>query len=132
MMKLAKLFRDRRGSGSVDFAFAFPVLVTMMLGTIQLGAYLQASGTLRHALGEGIRYAKVDPDATQAEVLNEVRDEMPGMPLENISELTFVRGTQNGADYGTISISYSLEPMMPLVPLPAITINESKTAYLPS
>ena len=132
MMMFRKLLADRRGSGSVDFAFAIPVVVTLMLGTIQLGVYLQASGTLRHALGEGIRYAKVDPTATQTQVLNEVRDEMPAMDPQKIKSLTFERGTANGADYGKIAISYRLEPMIPLVPLPAITINEEKTAYLPS
>lgn len=87
-MMFRKLLVDRRGSGSVDFAFAMPVVVTLMLGTIQLGVYLQASGTLRHALGEGIRYAKVDPDATETEVLNEVKDEMPAMDPQKITSLT--------------------------------------------
>ncbi len=132
MSTFGKILRDKGGSGSIDFAFAFPVLITLMLGTIQLGMYLQASGTLRHALGEGIRYAKVYPDATTDEVLDEVRSEMPAMNPDNISELGFTRGTSNGASYGQISIAYRLEPIMPLVPLPAITISETKTAYLPS
>jgi len=132
MTKFMKLLRDRSGSVAVDFAFAFPVLLTLMLGTIQLGVYLQASGTLRHALGEGIRYAKVYPDATSTEVLDEVRSEMPAMNTSNISRLQFIRGTSNGAEYGRISIAYKLEPLIPLMPVPAITITETKTAYIPS
>ena len=132
MITFGKILRNKSGSGSIDFAFAFPVLITLMLGTIQLGMYLQASGTLRHALGEGIRYAKVYPDATTTEVLDEVRSEMPAMNPDNIAQIGFVRGTSNGAAYGRISIAYTLEPMIPLVPVPPITISESKTAYLPS
>lgn len=132
MSKLIRLLHDKSGSGSVDFAFAFPVLITLMLGTIQLGMYLQASSTLQHALGEGIRYAKVYPDATTTEVLDEVRSEMPAMDLDKISRLGFVRGTSNGAAFGRITIAYRLEPMIPLVPVPPITISETKTAYLPS
>jgi len=132
MSILTNLWRETRASSTVDFAFAFPVIIAIMLGTIQLGVYLQASGTLQHALGEGIRYAKVYPDATEEQVLDEVRDEMTGMNLANIKTLTFARGTSNGADFGQLSISYSLEPMIPLVPVPAITISDSKTAYLPS
>ncbi len=132
MTKLLNLLRDRSGSAAVDFAFAFPVLITLMLGTIQLGVYLQASGTLRHALGEGIRYAKVYPDATSTQVLDEVRSEMPAMSTANISKLQFVRGTSNGAEYGQISISYKLEPLIPLMPVPPITISETKKAYLPT
>ena len=132
MSMIKSLLRSTRASSTVDFAFAFPVLITIMLGTIQLGAYLQASGTLRHALGEGIRYAKVYPDATSDEVLEQVRSEMPAIDADNISRLSFVRGKSNGAQYGQISIAYKLEPMIPLVPVPPITISESKTAYLPS
>lgn len=132
MITFVRILRDKGGSGAVDFAFAFPVLITLMLGTIQLGMYLQASGTLRHALGEGIRYAKVYPDATTEEVLNEVRSEMPIMDQDKISRLSFVRGTSNGAQYGRLTIAYQLEPMFPLVPVPPITISETKTAYLPA
>lgn len=132
MKTIRRLQRDCDGSSTVDFAFAAPVLLTLMLGTIQLGLYLQASGTLRHALGEGIRYAKVYPDATEASVLAEVRDEMPAMDPSRISRLTFARGTANGASFGQITIAYSLEPLIPLVPVPPITIQETKTAYLPS
>lgn len=132
-MKLVRsIFAHDRGSSTVDFAFALPAVIIIMLGTLQLGIYLQAAGTLRHALGEGIRFAKVDPDATQAEVLAEVKDEMPSMDPDQITKLTFERGTTNGADYGKIAISYKLEPIVPLVPIPPITITEEKTAYLPS
>ena len=131
-MTIRKLMSDRRGASTVDFAFALPVLVTIMLGAIQLGVYIQASGTLRHALGEGIRYAKVDPDATRDEVIAEVKNEMPAMDRESITELTFERGTENGAKFGKIAISYRLTPMIPMVPLPPITIKEEKTAWLPS
>ena len=132
MNMISKFLRSTRAASTVDFAFAVPVVISIMLGTIQLGVYLQASGTLRHALGEGIRYAKVYPDATFVQVTDEVRDEMTGMNLENIETLRFMRGTSNGAEYGQITIRYSLEPMIPLVPVPAITITETKTAYLPS
>ena len=132
MTLLRKLRRQASGSTTVDFAFALPVVVILMLGTLQLGLYLQASGTLRHALGEGIRFAKVDPDALEADVLAEVKDEMPSMDTSKITKLTFERGTSNGADYGKIAISYKLEPIVPLVPIPPITISEEKTAYLPS
>lgn len=129
---LNKLTRDCTASSTVDFAFALPVLTTLMLGMLQMGQILHTSGAMRHALGEGIRLAKVDPAATQTQVLDEVRDELVAIDEDGITALTFQRGTTNGARYGKIDITYRLEPMIPLVPVPAITLNESKTAYLPS
>lgn len=127
-----KLRRDTRASSTVDFAFALPVLVTIMLGTMQLGQYFQVSGTLRHALGEGVRYAKVYPSATQAEVLAEIRDELPAVDQSKIKALVFVRGTSSGIKWGAAGIQYNLEPMIPLVPVSAITITETSISYLPA
>lgn len=129
---LRLLIRDTTGSGSVDFAFALPVLVTIMLGALQMGQVLHASGALRHALGQGVRYAKVNPTATEAQVVAEVKDELAAVDPDGITKLKFTRGTTNGAKWGTAEISYKMEPMIPLVPVPPIELNESKTIWLPS
>lgn len=133
MMLWHTLLRDTRASSTVDFAFALPVLLTIMLGTLQLGQYFQVSGTLRHALGEGVRYAKVYPSATQGEVLAEIRDELPAVDQSKIKALVFVRGTSSdGIGWGAARIQYSLEPMIPLIPVPPITITETSISYLPA
>lgn len=127
-----RLRRDTRASSTVDFAFALPVLIIIMLGTLQLGVYLHVSGTLRHALGEGIRYSKVYPNATADDVKAEIKDEMPAVDAANISALVFIRGTSGSIDYSAAGIRYKLKPMIPLVPLPPITITETSIAYLPA
>lgn len=131
-MKIMRLFRDNSASTTVDFAFALPVLLTIMLGTFQLGQYLHASGAMRHALGEGIRYAKVHTSADSSTIKSEVLSEMAVLDPKNVVGFSFVRGTTNGVDYATIAIRYKLEAMMPLVPVPDITITETKVAYLPA
>ncbi|MXP46230.1 hypothetical protein GRI43_02335 [Altererythrobacter luteolus] len=125
------LLTNRDGSSTIDFAFALPVLATLMIGMVQMGVTLHTSGALRHAAGEGIRLAKVNPDATETEVLDEVRDELVAMKADNITELTFERGTSNGADYGEVSISYRVDPIISFLPVPPVTLTETKQAYLP-
>lgn len=131
-MILRKLSSDRKGSTTVDFAFAVPVLLAIMLGTIQMGQYLHASGAMRHALGEGVRLAKVDPDAPIAQIEREIRDELVAIDKDKIVSLNVARSTtSNGAKIATAKIRYRLEPMIPLIPVPAITISEEKTVWLP-
>ena len=127
-----RLLRDCRGAAAVEFAFAIPVLATFMIGVLQFGQILQTNGALRNALGDGIRYAKVHPTATQSEVLTQTKAGLAGVAQSGITSLTFKRGTQNGADYGQISISYQMQPMIPFAPLPPITLSQTKTAYLPT
>ena len=128
---MRRLFRNREGSSTVDFAFAAPVLVTLMLGTVQMGVSFHSSGALRHAAGEGVRLAKVDPSATDAEVIARVKSELPTMDPDKITKLTFQRGTTNGADYGEVTIEYRVDPIIPLLPVPPVTLSETKKAWLP-
>lgn len=128
---LRRLLRSREGSSTVDFAFAMPVLVTLMLGTVQMGVSMHASGALRHAAGEGVRLAKVDPTATETEVLDRVRSELVTMDPDNITKLTFQRGTTDGADYGRVTVEYKVEALIPLLPVPPITLSETKQVWLP-
>ncbi len=59
-MKLRKLASHRDGAVAIEMAFALPVLVTLMIGILQFGLILQASGAMRHGIGEGLRFAKVN------------------------------------------------------------------------
>ena len=131
-MRKLRLHRDASGAASVEFVFALPVLATFMIGVLQFGLVLQANGAIRNALGDGIRYAKVHPSATNNEVLTQTRAGLAGIAQSGIKTLTFQRGTSNGASYGQIAISYQLQPMIPFAPLPPITLNQTKTAYLPT
>lgn len=131
MTRLAPFPRDKTGSTTVDFAFALPVLVLLMVATLQAGQILHARGSLRHAVGEAVRLAKVDPDATQTEVLALVRAQLPSLKANRLSNLSFQRGTANGAQTATVTASYTTEADYPVISFP-VTITETKTVYLPS
>ena len=68
-MKIKKFLSDKRGAVIIETAFALPVLILLMIGMLQFGLVLQASGAMRNAIGQGIRFAKVNPNATETEVL---------------------------------------------------------------
>jgi len=126
------ILRSTGGSSTVDFAFALPVLVVMMIGIMQMGLTLHASGAMRHAVGEGIRLAKVDPTASQADIEAEVKDEMTALDLDKIVTLEVTRGTSNGVAFGRIRLQYRVDPVIQLLPVPAITLTEEKQAYIPA
>lgn len=131
-MSAPRLFFDKQGATVVEFAVALPVLVVLMIGILQYGIVLHTSGGLRNALGEGIRHAKVFPNATEASVLQKTRDALVGINPGGITALTFERGVSNGAAFGRLTVSYQAKPVIPFVPVQVITLTETKTAYLPS
>ena len=128
-----RLAREEQGSFGFEFAIAFPILITLMLGILQFGMALHASGAMRNAMGEGLRLAKVNPDATADEVYAETKDELVGVDQDGIKKLVFTRGTAaNGASYGKLVMQYQMEFLLPFAPIPPIVLVEEKQIYLQS
>lgn len=137
MMRLTRFFQrlngDRQGTVGLEFAMAIPVLVSLLLGILQFAMFLHAAGAMRNAMGEGLRLAKVYPTATAEQVYTRTKDRFVGVDQSGITKLEFTRGTAaNGASYGKLVMSYTLEPIMPFMPIPPFVIEEEKEIYLQS
>ena len=129
---LRRFANDERGSFGIEYAVAIPVLVTMMIGIMQFAAVLHTSGVMRHALGEGLRLAKVDPTATTEEVIAETRGSMKGVDLNKMTTLNFERDQVNATRMGRMTMTYDLQPIIPFAEIPPITLTETRQVYLPS
>ena len=124
---------DEAGSLGMEFGIAVPVLLALMLGIIQFGLVLGANGSMRDAMGEGLRLAKVDFTATDAEVIAHTEEAFIGGKVSDIQSLSFARSIDsNGAKLGTLTMTYAVQPWIPFVPLDPIVLSETKTIYLPS
>lgn len=143
MMTIRKLLSEKRGVATIEMAFALPVLVTIMIGILQFGMVLQASGAMRNGIGQGLRYAKVndvsDPsDPVQVKALTTavekvVMNGLAGINPDGVKTLKFVRNTDaDGIVSGTITMQYELDPIIPFAAIPPIKMTRSRTAYLPS
>ena len=129
--RLSRMGRDARGATTVEMAFALPVLIMLMIGILQFGLVLQASGAMRHGIGEGLRTAKVSSSATTAQIEKEIKDQLRGINTEKAT-VAFTRGTEGGADYGEAKIDYTMKPVIPFAALPEIKLTESRRVWLPS
>lgn len=128
-----RMSRDEAGALGLEFGIAVPILIALMLGIVQFGLVLGANGSMRDAMGEGLRLAKVDFDATEAEVTARTRAAFIGGKVSAIESLTFARSVDaNGAKLGTMTMTYTVQPWIPFVPLDPIVMSETKTIYLPS
>ena len=132
MTVLHKLRRCREGAVGLEFGLALPILVALMIGTLQYGLVLNANGSMRNAMGEGLRLAKVNPAATDSQVLNRARSTLVGVDPNAVTSLTFSRSTANNAETGTMTMQVTLTPIIPFAPIPPIVLNQTKRVYLPS
>ena len=58
---LIKLWRDRKGSPSVEFAILSPIIIVVAAGLIELGSYINDTVTLEKSVRSGVMMAARSP-----------------------------------------------------------------------
>ena len=53
---LARLWKDRRGSAMVEFAFALPILAVIVVGVLEIGRAIHYHQALTEGVRAGVRY----------------------------------------------------------------------------
>lgn len=129
---MRRMLSDTRGSMGLEFAIALPILVTMIIGVLQFGLVLNANGAMRNAMGEGLRLAKVNPAATTTQVTDRTKANLVGVDHAFITTLTFNRGVTNNVPTGTMTMTITMNPIIPFAPIPPIVLTETKRVYLQS
>lgn len=97
---------SERGAVAVELALILPVLILLVLGTVEFGRALNTQITLTHAAREGVRVMAISNDLATAEVAAE-----EAAVLLNPARTTI---TIDPADCGpgdnvTMTISYELD-----------------------
>lgn len=138
-----RLLRNEAGNASLEFAFAAPVLIVLMIGALQMGIVMHATGEMRHAVGEGIRFAKVgrltattgaDRETQEALVKQTVAAHYSGVTTADVKTVAWATGvdTANNAPWVEITLTYQVQPVIPFVNMGLLTMTQQKRAYLPA
>lgn len=99
--RLHSLRRDRRGVSAVEFGLVAPILLGLIMGTLQLGLDMWAKSVLNGAMQEAGRNSGIEDYHKSQSVLDDhVRAQVQSMlPM---AKLTFTRKNyQNFSDVGT-------------------------------
>lgn len=99
--------RSERGAAAVEFALLLPVLLMLVLGTIEFGRVYNAQITLTNAARDGVRVMAISNDPTGAKTAakNAAASISTTIPNSDITLSTQVCST--GAQV-TLTISYTL------------------------
>lgn len=126
LLKIVRMLRDTRGVAAVEFAFAFPILILLLVGTLDIGRALWYTSTLDHAAREGARYASLrgaeslNP-ASDAEIQAFVRNRAIGINSSNLAVSVAWAPNSYSGGYVTIQVaqpfSFLLTGFLDLSPL---------------
>jgi len=140
MKRLLRLARDARGISALEFGLLAPVFIAMIIGVGQMGVLFQAQAGLRHAVAEGARYATIyvynssgtAMRPTNAQIIAKVTSSKYGLNSAYITGPTITSGTSNGATYLDITMSYAVPLDFVFYHPTAITLTETRRAYVQS
>ncbi len=106
-----RLWSDRRGISSVQFAMVLPALLATVMGTVEMGRMLMAQNTLVHAANEATRFAMVrsatsDQTASEQDIVTLVKGRMPGLNTNHaVVSVNWTPENQPGARV-TVDVDY--------------------------
>lgn len=102
MRRLVTLWRglrhERGGVAAIDFAFAAPVLLLLVIGILQVGIAFQTNAGIRNAVESSARYASIyvpgsTSGPTEAEIFAKLRANAFGLgALDNTTQSTTISG----------------------------------------
>lgn len=131
---MAKLLsRDVRGAAAIEFGIIAPVLILMLVGLLQMGVMFNAQAGLKNAVAEGARYATIFPNPTDDQIRTRITDKRFGMDATLIGGPTITRGTGGpggNIKFVDISMTYAVPLNFAFFTLPAVTLTETRRAYI--
>ncbi len=127
---LARLRRDRRGGGAVEFALIAPLLFGAIIGIAQLGMLFFANAGLSNAVAEGARYATIYPKPTDTQIRARITAQRFGLNASYLTTASITPGTSNGAKFLDISMSYAVPLDFIFFDGPTVTLVKTRRAYV--
>jgi len=121
---VAKLRRSRCGATAVEFAMVAPIFLIMVIGVFELGRAMWIRASMQYAVEEAARFAIVNTSASTSTLASYAATAYSSSGI-NISGATFTatQATTSGLTYVTIIGSYNFSVIVPLVPIPDITLS---------
>lgn len=136
------------GQALAEFALVIPIFVLMLLGIIETGRFIFNYEVLNNATREGARYAIVHGDnafcpsgppppghtnacdPSGSRVLQRVRDTAYAIPPSQVASTASWDPNNRRGNTVTVTATYTYATVVPLLPLPPITVHAESTLVI--
>lgn len=134
--------QDRRGIAALEAAVVMPVMIILVLGTIEMGTALRAGTIMQSAVREAGRLANMkwsdmidQGDTPNAKVERDIRNfvtasGLPGSDTEFTVEITHANGPNVGQPFDIADSDNDLQMMQIKLTLPYSKISLFPTKYM--
>lgn len=137
---LVRLAVDRSGTSVIEFAVIAPIIIALMIGVLQVGMAMQSYNAIRSVTAETQRYAIVEYQkglspsnlAIRTQAIS-IADGAPYLLApRNLTVTIGDAATQrvSGAREMTVTISYRIPTVLPLLGFAAPTVSHSRPIFV--
>jgi len=134
-----RLAREQHGGVLVEFALLAPVLLTLMIGVVQVGIHVQNSNAVRNLAADGARAAAVEYQRGNALSASQIAAEIQArgvgpkynLVLDRLDvEVTEQASRIAGVTEMQIEITYAMPNFLAFVDLSALDIEYQRPIFL--
>ena len=133
--RLIPLRACRLGATAVEFAIVMPIFLAMVLGVIEMSRALWIKATMQYAAEQTTRYFMVNNTKTTTELETYAQARFLEMGMASIvADVTYAatQDTSTTPDNMTITLTYSFEALVSLIPVPDVTLSATANVYFNS
>jgi len=114
--------RDQRGVSAIEFAITLPLLLLIVLGTMEFGRALKARNEMSQALSKVVRVLNLDSEQTTASISELLGTYLADYSSEDL-DVDVLSSTISGTDYMNISVGFPFHTMIPFSSVSTVTLN---------
>ena len=104
--------RDQRGVSAIEFAITLPLLLLIVLGTLEFGRALKARNEMSHALSKAVRVINLDSEQTTQAISDILGTYLADYGSEDL-DVNVLSTTISGTDYMNISVGFPFHTIIP-------------------
>jgi len=121
--------RDTRAASALEFALVLPILLTLIVGILEVGVLFYGVAGMKHAVGEGARYATLYPAPSNSAVVTQITNNEVGLTTGTITGPTVTACTSSSQTCKDISMSYTVTPNFGIFRAPPVTVTETRRVF---
>ena len=127
---IRRVVRNEDGAAVIEMAFALPALIMLLWMIVQLGLVFRAMSGIQHGLGQGARHATLFPKPSNTDIQNVITQAVYGIGPGSFNIPTPTQGTADGASYLDLTVTYSQQTNLLIIPGPTVSVTRSKRVWI--
>jgi len=114
--------RDQRGVTAIEFAITLPLLLLIVLGTLEFGRALKARNEMSHALSRVVRVINLDSNKTTEDIAEILGTYLADYGSEDL-DVNVLSAAISGTDYMRISVGFPFHTIIPFSSVSTVTLD---------